>query len=123
MDAWITTDSEAIRALESVRKWQAGGYADLLAGMGFKDYQSGGSVSGFPVKTTMIDQDGKPSVIVEVKRLDNRPIKADIFEPPPGYREMSPEETGEPDENSDLSKRLQELEDATQSLEKKDAKP
>ncbi len=124
LDAWITNDAEALKAMETVKVWQTGEYADLLSGMGFKRQGIGGA-PGLPIRTTVLDSKGLPTVTVEVKQVDNRPVKADIFEPPSDYREIPMDSTLAPGESSDLDRRLKEMEAATGKIQKPDpnAKP
>lgn len=126
LDTWVTQDSEAVKALDSLKAWQTGEYAPVLAGMGLQQRKMLPGMEGMPVRTTVLGHDRKPTVRVEIKQVSNAPIPAGLFEPPPGYREMSMEEVNSvatPETSADLEKGLKEPDAPAEAPKKTDAKP
>ena len=126
LDAWLTRDSEAVKALESLKAWQSGEYAPVLAGMGLGHRKTLPGMEGMPVRTTVLGPDRKPTVRVEVMRLSNAAIRTELFEPPAGYREFSPEELNAittPPSSADLERHMKELDSSGEASRKPDAKP
>jgi hypothetical protein len=89
IDEWITRDPKALAVIDALKPWQSGGFAPVLAGLGLQKRKTLPAMEGVPVRTLVLGPDRKPTVCVEVKRLSSVPIRADLFEPPPGYKEMS----------------------------------
>ena len=125
LDTWVTQDSEAVKALDSLKAWQTGEYAPVLAGMGLQQRKMLPGMEGMPVRTTVLGPGRKPTVRVDIKQVSNAPIRAGLFEPPPGYREVSMEEVNSvaaPETSADLEKGLKELDSAGEAPRKFDAK-
>lgn len=125
LDTWVTQDSEAVKALDSIKAWQMGEYAPVLAGMGLQQRKLLPGMEGMPVRTTVLGPGRKPTVRVDIKQVSNSPIPAGLFEPPPGYREVSMEEVNSvaaPETSADLEKGLKELDSAGEAPRKFDAK-
>jgi len=126
LDAWLTRDPEAVKALASLKVWQSGEYAPLLAGMGLQHRKTLPGMEGMPVRTTVLGPDRKPTVRVEIKRLSNAPIRADLFEAPAGYRELSPDELNAiapPESGAELEKQMKALDSDGEAAGSSHAKP
>ncbi len=126
LDEWLTRDSEAVKALDSLKAWQTGEYASVLAGMGIQSRKTLPGMEGMPIRTTVLGAGRKPTVRVEIKQVNNALIRAEHFEPPPGYREVSMDEinaVAAPETSADLEKQLKALDSAGVPHKKPDAKP
>lgn len=107
LDEWITRDPQALAAIDALKPWQTGGFAPVLAGLGLQKRKTLPGMEGVPVRTVVMGPGRKPTVCVEVKRLSATPIRADLFEPPPGYKEVSMsdlESLAPPEKASDVNR-------------------
>jgi len=108
LDAWMTQDPQAAKAQDSLKAWQSGEYAPLLAGVGLRQGTPPlAGMEGMAVRTTVLDEHRQPTVRVEIKQLSSATIRAELFEPPPGYKETSMEAIDSlplPENASDLGK-------------------
>ena len=107
LDAWMTLDPSAIKAQDSLKAWQSGEYAALLNGMGLQQGAVLPGMEGMAIRTIVLDEQRKPTVRVELKQLSSATIRADLFEPPSGYKSVSMDAVDEipaPNNAAELSK-------------------
>lgn len=108
LDAWMTQDPKAAKAQDSLKAWQSGEYSAVLAGMGLRRGSTTlPGMEGMAVRTIVLDDRRQPTVRVEIKQLSSAAIRAELFEPPPGYKETSMDAVSDfpmPDNASEFKK-------------------